>query len=150
MLTSSRAVVAGPLVARPAAGLIGTPVARLRGMTGELARENAMRNPRRTAATASALMVGVAVVTVFTVFAASLKASIDDTIDRSFAGDLVVSTGPFGEGGISPALAGEVADLPEVGMAVGIGQGSARVDGYDQAAVDRRPGRPGPRCSTST
>ena len=123
------AVVAGPLAARPAAGLLGTPVARLRGMTGELARENAMRNPRRTAATASALMVGIAVVTVFTVFGASLKASMDDTIDRSFAGDLVVSTGPFGEGGISPALATEVAELPEVGTAVGIGQGSARVDG---------------------
>ena len=59
-------------------------------MTGALARQNAMRNPRRTAGTASALMVGVGVVTLFTVFAASLQASIDDTIDRSFGGDLVV------------------------------------------------------------
>ena len=52
-----------------------------------------MRNPRRTAGTASALMVGVGVVTLFTVFAASLKASLDDTIDRSFGGDLVVVRG---------------------------------------------------------
>jgi putative ABC transport system permease protein len=126
------AVVLGPVVARPAAGLLGAPVARLRGMTGELARDNAMRNPRRTAATASALMVGIAVVTVFTVFAASLKSSMDDTIDRSFAGDLVVTTGAFGGGGISPRLADDVAALPEVGTAVGVGQGFAEVDGDDK------------------
>ena len=114
----------------PPPGCSATPVARLRGMTGALARENAMRNPRRTAATASALMVGVAVVTLFTVFAASLKASIDDTIDRSFAGDLVVSTRPVRRGRHQPRRwPAEVAALPEVDTAVGIGQGSARVDG---------------------
>ena len=123
------AVVAGPVVARPAAGLLGAPLARLRGMTGELARENAMRNPRRTAGTASALMVGVAVVTLFTVFAASLKASMDDTIDRSFGGDLVVSTGPFGGGGISPELAGEVADAARGRHRGRHRPGRARVDG---------------------
>ena len=122
-------VVAGPLVARPTAAVLGAPVARLRGMTGGLARENAMRNPRRTSATASALMVGIAVVTVFTVFAASLQASTEDTIDRSFASDLVVTTGAFGGGGISPQLTTEVAALPEVEAAVGVGAGFAEVDG---------------------
>ena len=48
-----------------------------------------MRNPRRTAATAAALMVGMAVVTLFTVFAASLKASVDETVSKQFGGDLV-------------------------------------------------------------
>ncbi|HEY3240439.1 MAG TPA: ABC transporter permease, partial [Acidimicrobiia bacterium] len=71
-------VVFGPVIARPAAGAIGWPLPRLRGVTGLLARQNAMRNPRRTAGTASALMVGVAVVTLFTVVAASIKQSIDD------------------------------------------------------------------------
>ncbi len=52
-----------------------------------------MRNPRRTAGTAAALMVGVGVVTLFTIFAASLKASIDNSVSQSFTGDLVVSTG---------------------------------------------------------
>src|ERR671916_239847 len=80
VLTVVGAVVLGPVVARPAAALLGTPVARLRGLPGGLARQNAMRNPRRTAGTASALMVGVAVVALFTVFASSLRASLNDTI----------------------------------------------------------------------
>jgi putative ABC transport system permease protein len=120
-------VVLGPVVARPVAGLLGTPLARLRGLTGSMARQNAIRNPRRTAATASALMVGVGVVTLFTVFAASLKESTEATVERSFGGDLVVSTGPFGSS-LSPELASEVGELPEVDRSVGLGRGSASID----------------------
>jgi putative ABC transport system permease protein len=140
VLTVVGAVVLGPVAARPVASVLGAPVARLRGMTGGLARQNAMRNPRRTAGTASALMVGVAVVTLFTVFAASLQASIDDTIDRSFGGDLVVTTGAFGGGGISPQLTADINDLPEVGTAVGLGQGFARVDGSTKELSIADPG----------
>jgi putative ABC transport system permease protein len=128
VITLIGAVVLGPVAARPVAGFLGAPLARLRGLTGSLARQNAIRNPRRTAATASALMVGVGIVTLFTVFAASLKESTAATIDRSFAGDLVISSGPFG-GSLSPDLAVEVGDLPEVDSAVGIGRGFASVDG---------------------
>ena len=128
VITLIGAVVLGPVVARPVAGLLGTPLARLRGLSGSLARQNAIRNPRRTAATASALMVGVGIVTLFTVFAASLKESTAATIDRSFAGDLVISSGPFG-GSLSPDLAVEVAELPEVDSAVGIGRGFASIEG---------------------
>jgi putative ABC transport system permease protein len=141
VLTVVGAVVLGPVAARPAASMLGAPVARLRGMTGALARQNALRNPRRTAGTASALMVGVAVVTLFTVFAASLQASIDDTIDRSFGGDLVVTTGAFGGGGISPQLTAELSDLPEVGTAVGLGQGFASVDGSTKELSIADPGQ---------
>ena len=56
-------VVLGPVAIRPAAAVLGAPIAALRGVGGRLARDNALRNPRRTAATASALMVGVAVAT---------------------------------------------------------------------------------------
>jgi putative ABC transport system permease protein len=128
VITLIGAVVLGPVVARPVAGVLGAPLARLRGLPGSLARQNAIRNPRRTAATASALMVGVGIVTLFTVFAASLKESTAATIDRSFAGDLVISSGPFG-GSLSPELATTVDDLPEVDSAVGIGRGFASVDG---------------------
>ena len=76
-------VLLGPVVARPVAGVVGGPLTLRRGMSGTLARRNAMRNPRRTAGTASALMVGVAVVTLFTVLAASVKQSIDDTVSSS-------------------------------------------------------------------
>ncbi|MGH9228143.1 MAG: ABC transporter permease [Acidimicrobiales bacterium] len=127
VITLVGTVVLGPVVARPVAGILGAPLARLRGLTGSLARQNAIRNPRRTAATASALMVGVGIVTLFTVFAASLKESTADTIDRSFAGDLVISSGPFG-GSLSPDLAVEVGELPEVDDAVGIGRGFASID----------------------
>ena len=61
-------------------------------------------------------MVGVGVVTLFTVFAASLKASVDQHRDAVVPGDLVIgSGGQFGGGGSSPALATDVAALPEVG-----------------------------------
>jgi putative ABC transport system permease protein len=129
VLTVVGVVVFGPVVARPLSRVLGAPVARLRGLTGVLSRENAMRNPRRTAATAAALMVGVGVVTLFTVFAASLKASLDASVERSFGGDLVVSTGPFGGGGISPRLVDDVNQLPEVTRAVGLGVGNAAIDG---------------------
>ena len=54
--------VLGPLFARPLAAVIGSPARRARGMTGALARENAMRNPQRTASTAAALMIGLGLV----------------------------------------------------------------------------------------
>ena len=72
--------------------VLGSPLPRLRGVTGELARQNAMRNPRRTSGTAAALMVGVAIVTLFTVVASSIKATINEEVSQSFGGDLVVAT----------------------------------------------------------
>jgi len=60
-------------------------------MRGRLARENALRNPRRTAATASALMIGLALVTTMSILGSSAKASVDATIEENFHGDLVVS-----------------------------------------------------------
>jgi putative ABC transport system permease protein len=126
-------VVAGPVVARPAASILGAPLARFRGSAGLLARRNAMRNPRRTSATASALMIGIGVVTVFTVFAASMKASLDATIDRTFGADLVVAAPAFGGAGIDPALAPAVAEGSDVAGAVGLGVGGAVVDGDDRS-----------------
>jgi putative ABC transport system permease protein len=127
LLTIVGVVVFGPVVARPASRVIGAPLGWLRGVTGSLARQNAMRNPRRTSGTAAALMIGVGVVTLFTIFAASLKASIDNSVSQSFTGDLVVSTGRFGGGGISPQLARDVAQLPEVRTATGLGRGRALI-----------------------
>ena len=86
-------ITLGPVAAGPISRLLGAPLARFRGVTGGLARRNAARSPRRTAGAASALMAGVAVVTLFTVFAASLKATVDETVTRGFTGDLVVESG---------------------------------------------------------
>ncbi|MET7377245.1 FtsX-like permease family protein [Streptomyces sp. NPDC005526] len=124
-------VVLGPVASTAVVRLLGGPLDRLRGVTGALARRNALRSPKRTAATAGALMIGVAVVSLFTVFGASLKATMDQTVSRSFAGDLAVSTPSFGAGGsgLSPGLATAVRRLPEVDTAVGLGRGVAEVDG---------------------
>jgi putative ABC transport system permease protein len=79
-----------PLIARPLARILGAPAARFAGVAGKLGRENAMRNPQRTAQTATALTIGLALVTFVTVFAASFSTSIGKDIDRQLKGDLVI------------------------------------------------------------
>ena len=113
LVTLVGVVTLGPVLARPAAGALGAPLAA-RSLSGALARRNAMRNPRRTAGTAAALMIGVAVVSLFTVVAASVKQSVEETVDEQFAGDLVVATDGWGVGGLPVEMAGAIAELPEV------------------------------------
>jgi putative ABC transport system permease protein len=121
------AVVLGPVVARPAAAVLGAGPAAVRGVTGRLARRNAMRNPRRTAASASALMVGTAVVGLFTTFGASIKASLDETVEEDFAGDLIVLPEGFSGSLLSPELAPAIAGLPGITSSVGTAYGPAVV-----------------------
>jgi putative ABC transport system permease protein len=120
----------GRTVALPLSRSIGWPLPRLFGIRGRLARENAMRNPRRTAATASAVMIGVGLVAFISIFAASAKASFGTVIDRAFTGDFVI-TSPAGvaSGGLDPSLAASLNDLPEVDAAGGIRAGIAEIDG---------------------
>jgi putative ABC transport system permease protein len=80
-----------PRLVTPLASAVGRPLERLRGVPGRLARENAVRNPGRTASTAAALMIGLALVSFVAVFAAGLRGSIDDAIDKTLVGDLIVS-----------------------------------------------------------
>jgi putative ABC transport system permease protein len=121
--------VLGRTISLPMSRLLGGPLPHLRGMSGQLARENAMRNPKRTAATASALMIGVGIVGFITIFAASAKASFGETVDRVVSADYIVSAGQFGVGGVSPELADRLNELPEVDVAAGARIGSAEIDG---------------------
>jgi putative ABC transport system permease protein len=135
--------VLGPAVARPLSDWIGWPAARLRGITGELARDNAMRNPKRTSATAAALMIGVALVGFITIFAASAKESIDAQVDEGFKADFVISTGSgFGAalGGFSPQLATDISQLSQVGASSPLRFNQAEFDGSTGffAGVDPR------------
>ena len=91
-----------PRLVRPLASVAGWPLERLRGITGRLARENAVRKPGRTAVTAGALMIGLAVVVFVTVFAAGISASVNNAIDRNFQGDIVLQNSD----GFSPISAG--------------------------------------------
>ncbi len=79
-----------PRLVPPLAAIAGWPLERLRRLLGRLARENAQRNPSRTAVTAAALMIGLALVAFVTVFSAGLKSSVAQVVDENFAGGLVI------------------------------------------------------------
>jgi putative ABC transport system permease protein len=131
-------IVAGPALARMAVFVLGAPLRVLRGITGNLARQNAMRSPRRTSRTAAALTIGVGVVTVFTVIGSSLVASIDETVAGSMRSDLVVRSEGFTGVGIDPALAPRLAKLPEVDRSAALELGAVKIgrDSYDIVAAE--------------
>jgi putative ABC transport system permease protein len=99
-----------PRLVPPLAAVAGWPLERIRRLLGRLARENSQRNPSRTAITAAALMIGLALVTFVTVFAAGLKSSVAQVIDEDFEGGLVIQN----TDGFSPIPAGAAAAARKV------------------------------------
>lgn len=97
---------------RPLALLVGLPLERLPGVAGRLARENATRQPRRTASTSAALMIGVALVAFIAIFAAGLKVSIDDAVDKGVKAELIVQTSTFQP--VPSTVAADLAQVPGV------------------------------------
>ncbi len=117
-------------VARPVTRMIGWPVAKVYGTPGKLARENAGRAPRRTSATASALMIGVALVSAAAVFAASLRATFVGVLERGVTADLLVlPANQAGGQGLPPVVAETIKALPEVGASTPIRGVPAQVEG---------------------
>jgi putative ABC transport system permease protein len=86
--------VLSPLIVRPVARVIGAPLAGA-GVAGKLGRENAMRNPRRTASTAAALMIGLGLVAFVGIFAQSIKASSNKILTETMKADFIVSGTQF-------------------------------------------------------
>jgi putative ABC transport system permease protein len=109
------------LVTGPLAWAVGAPLARLAGVRGELARQNATRSPRRTAATASALMIGLGLVATMAILTYSLRASFDRTLEEVFLVDFRVEpttlAGDPGVTGISREIAPLLAALDDVAVA---------------------------------
>ena len=104
-----------PVIGRPVIAACGFVYRRLFGTVGVMAEQNAIRNPRRTAATASALMIGLTLVSMMSVFGASAKASVDKSIAQNFVADYVVSNAigqPF-----SSTITADVAKVPGVEVA---------------------------------
>ncbi|MGW0711157.1 ABC transporter permease [Streptomyces sp. NPDC002643] len=95
VLTLIATVVAGPLLVRPVIRVLGGAFPALFGSIGRMSQRNALRNPRRTGATAAALMVGLALVTGMSVASASMTKSFDDEIDRTLGADFVVQNQNF-------------------------------------------------------
>jgi putative ABC transport system permease protein len=116
--------ILSPLFSRPLAGWIGAPFRRL-ALPGRLGRENAMRNPRRTASTAAALMIGLGLVTFVAVAGASLKASASAALDRVIRSDFIVSTTSFAP--FSPQVAADLAADPAFAAVSQVRQGQAKV-----------------------
>jgi putative ABC transport system permease protein len=117
-----------PRLVAPLASLVGGPLERLRGIPGRLARENAVRNPGRTAATAAALMIGLALVAFVAVFAAGIRGSIDDAIDKTLASDLIISNND-GFSDIPAASAKAVGSIDGVAVASPLRYTEADVEG---------------------
>lgn len=114
-------ILIGPVMAKPMARLIGAPVQWARGVTGEMARGNVQRNPKRTARTAAPVLIGVALVTGATVFAASIKSQLTQTVGATFLGDYAINSTNGGALSFSQDFIDQLNELPEVGAATGLG-----------------------------
>ena len=123
-------------VARPVTKLIGWPVAKLFRTPGILARENAGRAPRRTSASAAALMIGVALVSAAAVFASSLRSTFTEVLERSVKADYIITDESFQP--LPPTIAAALQQVPELSAVTAVRGAAALVDGDEKAlgAVD--------------
>ncbi|NBE52636.1 ABC transporter permease [Streptomyces boluensis] len=115
-----------PLLSRPVIAA-AAPLLKVFGISGKLARQNAVRNPRRTAATASALMIGLTLITGMTVIAGSVQKSIDKMATDSLRADYVVSMANFGP--LSPDVEQKLKDLDGVTATSPLRNSPSLVDG---------------------
>lgn len=95
VLTLIATVIAGPLLVRPVIRVLGGAFPALFGPVGRMSQRNALRNPRRTGATAAALMVGLALVGGMSVASASMSKSFDHQIDKTLGSDFVIQNSNF-------------------------------------------------------
>jgi len=113
----------------PLARVLGWPATEIGGAAGELARGNAMRNPQRTASTASALMIGLALVTLVSVLASGLKTTFNDAVNSIFKGDYALTaTDNFSP--ISVASERALRNVPGVNAVAGVRAGDGKAFGH--------------------
>jgi putative ABC transport system permease protein len=126
-----------PLLGRPVLLALGSVYRRLFGTVGTLATQNALRNPRRTAATASALMIGLALVSTMAVLGASTNKSIAVSVQEEFTTDFLISSPTFT--GFSTSIADDAEALPETGEVIRMQGLLVDVDGDDLYATAADP-----------
>ncbi|WP_030040941.1 ABC transporter permease, partial [Streptomyces resistomycificus] len=115
-----------PLLSRPLIAA-AAPVLRVFGVSGKLARQNSVRNPRRTAATASALMIGLTLITGMTVMAGSLQKSIDKMASSAIRADYVVSMANGNQ--LSPDVARKLGRIDDVTATSPLRNAPSRIGG---------------------
>lgn len=123
-----------PRLVAPIASAVGRPIEAGFGVTGRLARENTVRQPGRTAVTAAALMVGVALVAFATIFAAGAKSTVNDAIDSGLRGQAVLEN-QDGFGPFTPEATKRVAGIDGVTRLASMRFVDARVDGKKQGVT---------------
>ncbi len=125
-----------PMISKPFLSVTAAAYTRIFGSVGTLAGQNSLRNPRRTTATASALMIGLALATTMAIVGSSAKASVDDIIAENFVGDFVVSSS-FGQA-FSPSIGAEMAKIDGVDAVIAQRFGLAELDGDPEpiASID--------------
>ncbi len=130
------AALLSPLAAKPVIGLFGPPYRRGFGAVGQLATQNSMRNPRRTAATASALMVGLALVAMMSVLGKSAADSVDEAVEADITSQFIVSN-VVGQS-FSTAVADQIREVDGVAAVASLRSAPAEIDGESSfpAAVD--------------
>ena len=131
-----------PLVSRPVSRAVGSLF--IRRIPGRLGRENAMRNPRRTASTAAALMIGLALVSAVGVLGASLKGSIQTVVNGALGADFVLASQTSG---ISEQTMGALRQQPGVGQVDGLRFDTVRVNGDRTNAIATSPAAVGQTVS---
>jgi putative ABC transport system permease protein len=124
-------LVSAPWATRPVVRVIAWPFVVLGGAVGRLARQNALRVPRRTAATASALMIGLALVAGISVLASSVSASVDDGVSTQLTSDFALNGGTVP---VPSAVTRAAADLPAVRSVAVVSQLPVRIDGFSATA----------------
>jgi putative ABC transport system permease protein len=133
------AMISSKLV-RPIAAVVGVPGEKLAGVSGFLARRNTLRNPGRTAATAAALMIGLALVTFVAVLSTSMKASNRGAIEEQIAADYVVTS----QDGFTPFVAGAgdaAAQAPGIELATSVRAEVGKVANVDKYVTGIEPDR---------
>jgi putative ABC transport system permease protein len=117
-----------PRLVGPIASVVGAPLQRMFGLTGRLARENSVRQPGRTATTAAALMVGVALVCFAAIFAAGANKTIADAVDSGLRGQVILQN-QAGFGAFTPEAGRAVAKIPGVEIVSPVRGATTRVTG---------------------
>jgi putative ABC transport system permease protein len=143
--TALGVLVLGPVLARGLSRLLGAPVSRARGVVGRLARDNAVRSPRRTSATVLPLVVGLALVGLLATLAASTRASTVGGFDRTFRADYRLAAVGAGmhQPLMSPRVAERLAGLPELATVVAVQDAGATVNGRQGGVTAADPARLG-------
>ncbi|MGY1709452.1 ABC transporter permease [Geodermatophilus sp. SYSU D00758] len=139
VLTLAGVLTLAPPIATAVTRVVGGPLTRLGGTTAALARRNALRNPRRTANTATALMIGLALVSTVTVVASSMKASVADVLADTSRADFILKAAGQTAQGLPPQLAEELRGVDGVGTVAQLRVTTVQRDGATTAVTGLDP-----------